>query len=347
MISLQLWYPIYLSTIIPYTAMASQVARQAWVYLVIVVGLALIFSMIGITQAATSHVISIPLWYWPVSLFFLTLGIGMLAPMAGVGGGVMFVPITSAFWPFHMDFVRGCGLCMAITNALTSSPKFLRTGLGNIRVALPLVTVGTGSAIAGACLGLYITQAFPYGKYYIKIALGAILFFILAVMVLSKRVEFPEVKYVDKFSRWLGLRGYWYEPSLGRVVEYHCTRAGLGMLAFVGVGFLAGMFGLGAGWANVPVLNLILGMPIKAATSTSLCIITMTDAAPAAIYLAKGAILPLLMIPAVLGMYIGSRIGAWSAVIARPRVIKYIFFAILVFAAIMDIYKGLHGLHMI
>jgi len=323
------------------------IVRYVWVYVVIVVGLALIFSTIGISQAAISHVISVPLWYWPVSLFLLTLGIGMLAPMAGVGGGVMFVPITSAFWPFHMDFVRGCGLCMAITNALTASPKFLRTGLANIRVALPLVVVGTASSIIGAVLGLYITQAFPLGKYYIRIALGALLFFILAVMIVSKRVEFPEVKQVDRFSRWLKLNGSWYEPSLGKVVEYQCTRVGYGMLAFVGVGFIAGMFGLGAGWANVPVLNLILGMPIKAATSTSICIITMTDAAPAAIYLAKGAILPFLMIPAVLGMYIGSRIGAWSAVIAKPKVIKYVFFAILIFAAIMDIYKGLHGLHIV
>ena len=33
--------------------------------------------------------------------------------------------------------------------------------------------------------------------------------------------------------------------------------------AFAAIGFIAGMFGLGAGWANVPVLNLIMGAPIK------------------------------------------------------------------------------------
>jgi len=62
------------------------------------------------------------------------------------------------------------------------------------------------------------------------------------------------------------------------------------------------MFGLGAGWANVPVLNLIMGAPIKVAVSTSMAIITVNDAAAAWIYMAKGAILPLIVVPSVVGI---------------------------------------------
>ena len=68
------------------------------------------------------------------------------------------------------------------------------------------------------------------------------------------------------------------------------------------MGFIAGMFGLGAGWANVPVLNLIMGAPIKVAVSTSMAIITVNDAAAAWIYMAKGAILPLIVVPSVVGI---------------------------------------------
>ncbi len=94
----------------------------------------------------------------------------------------------------------------------------------------------------------------------------------------------------------------------------------------------------------MPVLNLIMGLPIKVSTSTSILIITITDATASWVYLARGAILPIIVVPAVLGMYLGSRVGAAVAVKAKPKVIRCIFLAIMFFAAIMDIYKGLHGL---
>ena len=39
-----------------------------------------------------------PWWFWPVILFFFCLILGILAVMAGVGGGVLYVPLVSGFW---------------------------------------------------------------------------------------------------------------------------------------------------------------------------------------------------------------------------------------------------------
>ncbi len=55
-----------------------------------------------------------PWWFWPVVLFFFCLILGVLAVMAGVGGGVLYVPLVSGFFPFHIDFVRGIGLMVQI-----------------------------------------------------------------------------------------------------------------------------------------------------------------------------------------------------------------------------------------
>jgi uncharacterized membrane protein YfcA len=90
----------------------------------------------------------------------------------------------------------------------------------------------------------------------VKISLGVVLFLMLVALATSKNVELPKVDKVDKLSKMLDINGSWYEPTLGRVVEYRTTNLPIAMLAFSGVGFIAGMFGLGAGWANVPVLNL-------------------------------------------------------------------------------------------
>ena len=40
--------------------------------------------------------------------------------MAGVGGGVLYVPLVSGFFPFHIDFVRGVGLMVALAGALAA-----------------------------------------------------------------------------------------------------------------------------------------------------------------------------------------------------------------------------------
>src|SRR5450631_1134700 len=65
-------------------------------------------------------------WVWPILIFVVCFIIGMIAVPAGVGGGVLFVPIIGGFFPFHLDFVRGAGLLVALTSALVSSPSLLR-----------------------------------------------------------------------------------------------------------------------------------------------------------------------------------------------------------------------------
>ncbi len=283
-------------------------------------------------------------WFWPLVLFLFTLVIGIIAPISGVGGGVLFVPLTTAFFPFNVDFIRGAGLIMALTSSLSSAPQLTKKGLANLRIMAPIVIVSTITSIIGGVVGLWISNAFPEGKHYITIALGVILFVIFVVMATSKRVEFPEVEKQDKLSEKLGIRGAWYEPSLDKVVEYKITNLPIAIPAFAAVGFIAGMFGLGAGWANVPVLNLIMGAPIKVATSTSMLIITVNDAAAAWVYLAKGAVLPVIVVPSVVGITIGARIGAKLAVRAKPKFVRYLVMGIMLLSAVLDIWKGLAGL---
>ncbi len=283
---------------------------------------------------------------WLLVLFIFSLAIGILAPLAGVGGGVLFVPLSAAIFPFNIDFIRGAGLALALTSALSSSPKLMEEGLANLKASIVIAVVSVASAIAGSIIGLWVTNKIPQGKYYIYLTLGIVILLIFLVM-LKGRVEFPEVKKVDSLSQKLGLYGSWYEPSLGKVVEYKFTRTLHSIPAFIGVGLIAGMFGLGAGWANVPVLNLLMCAPIKVAVSTSMAIIALNTSAALWIYIIKGAVLPLIVIPTVIGMTIGSRIGAMLTVKARPRVIRIIVLVILLVSALVNIHKGLHGLGMV
>ena len=114
-------------------------------------------SSAGAAPAAAGH----PWWFWPIILFFFCLVLGILAVMAGVGGGVLYVPLVSGFFPFHIDFVRGVGLMVALAGALAAGPGLLRRNLANLRLALPVALIASTFSILGAMLGLYLSALNP------------------------------------------------------------------------------------------------------------------------------------------------------------------------------------------
>src|SRR5258706_12465183 len=74
-------------------------------------------------------------WIWPLALFAVCFVLGVFAVPAGVGGGVLFVPIVSAFFPVHLDFVRGPGLLVALAGALSAGPRLVEGGRASLRLA--------------------------------------------------------------------------------------------------------------------------------------------------------------------------------------------------------------------
>ena len=95
-------------------------------------------------------------WFWPIILLVITFVMGILAVLGGIGGGVLFVPIISGFFPFHLDFVRGTGLMVALTGALAAGPSLLKMNLASLRLAMPAALIASISAIFGAMVGLAI-----------------------------------------------------------------------------------------------------------------------------------------------------------------------------------------------
>lgn len=281
--------------------------------------------------------------YSAVFIFLFSLLIGILTPLSGVGGGVMFVPLLTAFSEFDVDYIRGGGVIVALTSALVSSPAVMMRGFTNLRMVLPLVLVSNLTAFAGGYLGLYISREFPEGKHYITLLLGILLGVILMIMLTTERLEFPESKEEDRIGRFFEMRGACFEPSLGEEISYHASNTPVALLMFAFVGLIAGMFGLGAGWANVPVLNLVMLLPIRVAVATSMLIILLNTSIAGWVYIAKGAVLPDIAVPATVGMALGSKLGASLALKVRPAVIRQVVLIILLIAASTNIYKGLTG----
>jgi uncharacterized membrane protein YfcA len=279
-----------------------------------------------------------PWWFWPVILFFFCLVLGILAVMAGVGGGVLYVPLVSGFFPFHIDFVRGVGLMVALAGALAAGPGLLRRNLANLRLALPVALIASIFSIIGAMLGLYLSSLNPD---IIQICLGVTIVSIAILLLFSKNTEKPVVNKQDAIGLALGLRGAYWDDGARESVDWKTHRTLLGLFLFILVGLLAGMFGLGAGWANVPVLNLLMGVPLKVSVATSKFLLSITDTSAAWIYMNRGCVIPLIGVPSIVGLMLGSLIGVKILAVAKPKMIRYIVIAVLFFAGLKAIDKGL------
>ena len=278
---------------------------------------------------------SMPWWFWPLALFVTCFLIGIVAVPAGIGGGTLFVPIIGGFFPFHLDFVRGAGLLVALASALAAGPMLLRGGLSSLRLALPLALLACMSSIAGALLGLALPASV------IQIALGLIVLGIVTLMLFSKKSEFPQVDKPDRLSTILGMHGIFVDGASGRTINWQVHRTPMGLLLFLGIGVMAGMFGIGAGWANVPALNLLMGAPLKVSAGTSGLVLSLVDSSAAWVYLNRGAVLPMIAVPSVVGMMLGARIGARLLNILKGSVIRKMVITLLLFAGVRALLKGL------
>jgi uncharacterized membrane protein YfcA len=277
--------------------------------------------------------LSLPWWLWPLILFIVTFVLGILAILGGVGGGVLFVPVMGGFFPFHIDFVRSAGLLVALAGAVTASPALLRKGLANLRLAMPLALISSLFSIVGALVGLILPAAI------VQISLGVVILSMVFTLILSRKIEYPD-KEPSAVSIAMQISGIYQEVATGRIVDWRAQINAKSLAASAATGIITGMFGLGADWANIPILNLISGAPLKVSVATSRFLLSVTDTSAIWIYLNNGAILPMIIAPAIIGSMLGSIAGVRILARRKPAAARYIVIAILLASGGRILLKG-------
>ncbi|HUL94594.1 MAG TPA: sulfite exporter TauE/SafE family protein [Usitatibacter sp.] len=278
---------------------------------------------------------SLPWWGWPILLFVTTFLMGIVAVVGGIGGGVLFVPIVGGFFPFHLDFVRSAGLLLALCGSLASGPGLLRSGLANLRLAMPLALTGSVGGIAGALIGLALPTRV------VQVALGTTVLLIALLMWWTRHSRQESAHEADRWAIALGLYGRYHDPAVGHDVHWKVHRTGWGLVTFFGIGMVGGLFGLGAGWANVPTLTLLMGIPLKLALGTSGLAISIINTSAAWVYMNNGALLPILHVPSILGVMLGARVGVRMLKRISSATAHRIVIAALVVAGLRALTQGL------
>jgi uncharacterized membrane protein YfcA len=134
--------------------------------------------------------------------------------------------------------------------------------------------------------------------------------------------------YEGSFSERLS--GAYEDPLLHRRIVYRMHRLWAGLMVSFGAGVMSGLLGIGGGIFKVPALHVLCGMPIKAAAATSTFMIGVTAATSAFLYFGRGEVEARYTSAIVIGVVIGSWVGAYVNQFARGGVVKRVFAVVLV-----------------
>ena len=295
---------------------------------------------------ATSVLSPFDMWLIVVGSFFFSVFIAIVAVIAGIGGGVLFTPVMLAFTSIDTVLIRATGLVVAMFSGLISTGPFMRRGLADVKIvffcAVPIVIGG----MSGAFAAIKLSQAMgATGDAIVRLLLGSILVFIAFMFILGgSKTEYPQPKKIDSFSKKIGLASSYWEESLQKVINFQATKAHIGFLLFFAVGFTGGFFGLGGGWAVVPVLNLVMAVPLKVSAACSGVLLAMGNAAAIWPYITYGSLIPVLVVPWMLGQVIGGLLGAFILVKIKAGFVRNILIVILFLTSAKLISRGIEGL---
>lgn len=311
----------------------------------LMVGVAFYFLMILSSSGFASGTIEgkgLSPYMFSLIVFLVCTGIGTIAIIAGTGGGVLFTTLFLGFTSIHPDIVRATGLLAAVCGTRIGARRYLRKGIANIRLVLILGSFYALCAVIGAMFGLVLTRRFGNtGIAVIKLSLGVIVMAVGMIYLLVKGTDYPEIMYVDRFTRMLSIEMTYWEESLKRHVSYRVTRALLASLVVCVVGFISGTLGLGAGWAITPLFNFVMLVPLKVAAASSTVIISLGDTAAVFPYLMSNSVFPVYAVPTIAGLILGAEFGSKIAVKVKPQIIRYVLIAIMLGTGLKLVITGI------
>jgi len=266
--------------------------------------------------------------------------IGILGSVMGVGGGVFIVPLLSIFFHLPIQNAIAISLVAIIVTSTTVATVNVEKGLANVRLGISLeMTMALGSII-GALLMTRLN-----GRW-LSILFALFLFPVSISMYLKSKNKFPLKQKTNKDTDDMEKKNVYgssfFDPSVGEHINYFVDNMSLAMLFSLFSGALSGLLGLGGGIIQVPVMNLICKIPIKAAAATSNFMIGVSAATSTIIFFKKGFIIEDIAIILSLGVALGSIIGIKTLYKAKSDKIQLAFSVLIIAVAIKMLYNSLY-----
>jgi len=278
-----------------------------------------------------------------ILMFFIAIFAGFFGALVGIGGGIIIVPALSVIFHLPIHTAIAASIVSVIATSIAGARSYVDQQITNVRLGMFLEISTTLGALVGALIGVMV-----HG--WILAETFAVLIFYMAIYSFGTRkteermiqsgVYDHEVR-KDEISRSLNLTGNYHDAALKTEVYYQATRTIEGSLISSLAGIGSGMLGIGGGVIKVAAMNSLMGIPMKVAVATSKFMIGVTAAISAVVYFLAGGIDFYVVAPVALGTMLGATFGSAVMNKLHSRVIKTVFFILMIYLGYQMFAKGM------
>ncbi|NMG18614.1 sulfite exporter TauE/SafE family protein, partial [Brasilonema bromeliae] len=254
--------------------------------------------------------------------------------LTGLGGGVVIVPLLTSIFGVDIRYAIGASLVSVIATSLGAASTYIKKGYTNLRLGMFLEVATTIGALIGALIATLISVKA------LTIVLAVVLLY-SAYLSQQPKLNNLENESTDSLGAYLQLNSNYPTPEGLMSYQVHSVRSGFSVMLVAGV--ISGLLGIGSGAFKVLAMDQIMRVPFKVSTTTSNFMISVTAAASAGVYLARGYIDPGLSMPVMLGVLPGAFLGARVLIGANTQTLRIIFSVVLVVMAFKMVYSSLLG----
>jgi len=234
-----------------------------------------------------------------LGLMIFGLIAGIMGALFGLGGGIILVPVLTIVYDLPPAEAAAISLIGIIATSVGAASFFVENRVSNIRLGLFLEIATALGAICGAMLAVFIDGI------YVSLIFVSIMIYSAIRMFLS-----PERRVAaDENGEFV-----YHDEKEGCDIRYDVDNRVTGSIGSYFAGLASSMTGIGGGAIKVPLMNLHMHVPMKAAAATSSYMIGITAFSGAIVYFLSGQFTQSLLeyaaaisVFAFLGAVIGSR----------------------------------------
>ena len=262
-----------------------------------------------------------------IGILLVAVVAGVFGSMLGVGGGIVMVPVLSLAFGVPVKVAIATSIVCVIATSSVAQSSFAARGMTNMRLGMFLEVATTVGALAGG-----ITAVLIDGR--VLQACFAVLLFYVSWQMGRRRHDVVPVEGPVMPSAY-------FDPAEGREIRYGVHGLATGFTLSLVAGNVSGLLGVGGGAFKVPVMNLLMGVPLKATIATSNLMIGVTAATSAVIFYGRGYVDPRWAVPAALGILVGARLGPRLAIHLPARVLVVVFEVVLIVFGVLMLLRAL------
>jgi uncharacterized protein len=278
---------------------------------------------------------------------------GVFGSLLGLGGGILIVPLLNLGFGLPLREAVAVSLVSVIVTSSASAAVYLQRHVANLRLGMTLELFSAMGAFLGGLVAFIINEQLLAGLF------AALMIWVAISM--ARRKEPPRKPAPAGAATSVGpaevtpsqapdaiLADASPDPALDGSLAaaisgpgYRVHRIPLGMAGSAFAGINSALLGVGGGIIKVPVMNLVMGVPLRTSTATSNMMMGITAVASAVIYLLRDELDPYVAGPIVLGVFAGATLGSRIAHRVDVRLLRWLFIAVLLYTAYQMLRKAL------